>query len=52
MIAMDDLEITCPECKGSGEAEGIPCKKCDSKGVILTSLGQTLLHFINKHIKH
>ncbi|WP_407668123.1 hypothetical protein [Paenibacillus tyrfis] len=49
MISMDDLEITCPECNGKGESEGTPCKKCDSKGVILTSLGQTLLYFIKKH---
>ncbi|WP_409174117.1 hypothetical protein [Brevibacillus fortis] len=35
-ISMDDLEQSCWECKG--------------KGAILTPQGQTLLHFIKKHL--
>lgn len=49
-IAMDDLEVTCPNCKGKGREENAECKSCSGKGVILTSQGQTLLHFIKKHL--
>ncbi|MCS7464113.1 tryptophan RNA-binding attenuation protein [Paenibacillus doosanensis] len=49
VIAMDDLEAACPECNREGKVEGETCPKCDGKGVILTALGQTLLHFIKKH---
>jgi DnaJ-class molecular chaperone len=51
VIATDDLELTCPHCEGTGEEkEGTPCPKCGAKGVILTAQGNTLLHFIRKHI--
>ncbi|MFK4168747.1 tryptophan RNA-binding attenuation protein [Paenibacillus lautus] len=53
IIAMDDLELPCPNCKGEKHAfvnnKKEPCSKCDGKGVILTALGQTLLHFFKKH---
>ncbi|QDX95899.1 tryptophan RNA-binding attenuation protein [Brevibacillus laterosporus] len=53
MISTDDLELSCPFCKGQKQVnvnntEEI-CPKCNGKGVILTALGQTLLHFIKKH---
>ncbi|ATH94233.1 tryptophan RNA-binding attenuator protein inhibitory protein [Bacillus glycinifermentans] len=50
VIATDDLEIPCPHCKGSGKEDGLYCPKCSGKGVILTAQGNTLLHFIKKHI--
>ncbi|MDQ0252879.1 DnaJ-class molecular chaperone [Evansella vedderi] len=53
IISTDDLEQTCPNCNGQKHVivndKDIPCTKCDGKGVILTTLGQTLLHFIKKH---
>lgn len=49
VIAMDDLGVSCPECSREGEIEGKRCEKCEGKGVILTALGQTLLHFVKKH---
>ncbi|WP_152393176.1 tryptophan RNA-binding attenuation protein [Paenibacillus guangzhouensis] len=53
VIATDDLELPCPHCDGKKHVivnhhEEL-CPKCDGKGVILTALGQTLLHFIKKH---
>lgn len=53
VIATDDLELPCPNCNGKkhifvNNKEEL-CSKCDGKGVILTTLGQTLLHFIKKH---
>ncbi|RAP23486.1 hypothetical protein C2W64_03102 [Brevibacillus laterosporus] len=53
IISTDDLELSCPFCKGQKQVnvnntEEI-CPKCNGKGVILTALGQTLLHFIKKH---
>lgn len=50
VIATDDLEITCPNCKGTGKEDAAPCVKCSGKGVILTAQGYTLLHFIKKHM--
>ncbi|MFN2746477.1 MULTISPECIES: tryptophan RNA-binding attenuator protein inhibitory protein [Bacillus] len=50
VIAADDLETPCPHCEGSGEEDRLPCPKCSGKGVILTAQGNTLLHFIKKHI--
>ncbi|XBP67261.1 tryptophan RNA-binding attenuation protein [Bacillus velezensis] len=51
VIATDDLELTCPHCEGTGEEkEGTPCPKCGAKGVILTAQGNTLPHFIRKHM--
>lgn len=55
-ISMDDLELPCWECKGSGEVDSddgrkVPCRKCNGTGVVLTALGQTLLAFIRKHIE-
>lgn len=53
IISTDDLEHTCPNCNGEKNVivdnEEKLCTKCDGKGVILTTLGQTLLHFIKKH---
>ncbi|MGG1661145.1 tryptophan RNA-binding attenuation protein [Brevibacillus sp. NRS-1366] len=54
-ISMDDLELSCWECEGQGvllneEKEKIACSKCDGKGTVLTAQGQTLLHFIKKHL--
>jgi DnaJ-class molecular chaperone len=54
VISTDDLELSCPNCDGkkiiivNGSEE--KCQKCEGKGVILTTLGQTLLHFIKKHM--
>ncbi|MEC0204657.1 tryptophan RNA-binding attenuation protein [Paenibacillus lautus] len=52
-ISTDDLELSCPNCNGQKYVifnnEKETCPKCDGKGVILTALGQTLLHFIKKH---
>ncbi|QRG65192.1 tryptophan RNA-binding attenuation protein [Brevibacillus choshinensis] len=52
-ISTDDLELSCPNCNGQSYVlvnnEKESCPKCDGKGVILTALGQTLLHFIKKH---
>ncbi|WP_436664410.1 tryptophan RNA-binding attenuation protein [Alicyclobacillus acidoterrestris] len=53
---MDDLELPCWDCKGSGEVtseEGtlVTCDKCSGTGVILTTLGQTLLSFMKKHLR-
>jgi DnaJ-class molecular chaperone len=49
-----DLQVPCPECKGMGElpldGENTPCIKCEGKGIILTGLGQTLLHFVKSHL--
>lgn len=50
VITTDDLETTCPNCKGSGKEDRLPCPKCSGKGVILTGQGNTLLHFIKKHL--
>ncbi|MBD1383353.1 tryptophan RNA-binding attenuation protein [Metabacillus arenae] len=50
IIATDDLEVNCPACKGEGVIKADTCHSCSGKGVILTSQGQTLLHFIKKHI--
>jgi len=54
IISTDDLEHICPNCNGTShvtiENEKKACPKCDGKGVILTALGQTLLHFMKKHI--
>lgn len=50
VIATDDLEVACPECDRTGESEGKPCLACGGKGVILTAQGNTLLHFIQKHL--
>ncbi|UNO48953.1 hypothetical protein [Alicyclobacillus acidoterrestris] len=54
-ISMDDLEVQCWDCKGTGKVsrdEGtvVLCPKCNGTGSILTSLGQTLLAFIKKHL--
>ncbi|MFH0348381.1 tryptophan RNA-binding attenuation protein [Bacillus vallismortis] len=53
IISTDDLELTCPTCNGTDyivvNDKKEPCSSCDGKGVILTALGQTLLHFIKKH---
>lgn len=53
IITTDDLEHMCPNCNGEKfviiNEESKSCPKCDGKGVILTALGQTLLHFIKKH---
>ncbi|MED4906887.1 tryptophan RNA-binding attenuation protein [Brevibacillus centrosporus] len=52
-ISTDDLELPCPHCSGKKyvilNEEKAACPKCDGRGVILTALGQTLLHFIKKH---
>ncbi|WP_092266252.1 hypothetical protein [Brevibacillus centrosporus] len=52
-ISTDDLELPCPHCSGKkyviSNEEKAACPKCDGRGVILTALGQTLLHFIKKH---
>ncbi|KKI90723.1 tryptophan RNA-binding attenuator protein inhibitory protein [Bacillus sp. SA1-12] len=54
IISTDDLEHSCPNCKGQkyiiANDQNEPCPKCEGKGVVLTALGQTLLHFIKKHI--
>ncbi|GMA62793.1 tryptophan RNA-binding attenuation protein [Alicyclobacillus fastidiosus] len=54
-ISMDDLELQCWDCNGIGEVESeegrVPCDKCNGTGVVLTALGQTLLAFMNKHLK-
>ncbi|TSI03941.1 tryptophan RNA-binding attenuation protein [Lysinibacillus sp. BW-2-10] len=54
IISTDDLEHTCPNCNGQKyiivNDKQESCSKCDGKGVILTALGQTLLHFIKKHL--
>lgn len=54
IIATDDLELTCPHCNGEKfvvtNEKKETCSKCEGKGVILTTLGQTLLHFFKKHI--
>jgi Zn finger protein HypA/HybF involved in hydrogenase expression len=54
-ISMDDLEQACWECDGKGnllseDQQEVECPKCKGKGVILTGQGQTLLHFIKKHL--
>ncbi|MCC2117377.1 tryptophan RNA-binding attenuation protein [Bacillus halotolerans] len=53
IISTDDLEHTCPTCNGTDyivvNDKKEPCSSCDGNGVILTALGQTLLHFIKKH---
>lgn len=54
-ISMDDLEMKCWDCQGGGKVTGddgitAPCPKCEGKGVIATSLGQTLLAFVKKHL--
>ncbi|KGP85099.1 MULTISPECIES: tryptophan RNA-binding attenuator protein inhibitory protein [unclassified Paenibacillus] len=53
VIATDDLELPCPNCNREKYVitndKKEPCTKCDGKGVILTALGQTLLHFFKKH---
>ncbi|GED72238.1 hypothetical protein BRE01_59400 [Brevibacillus reuszeri] len=54
-ISMDDLELSCWECKGKGtimndDKQQIACPKCEGKGTVLTAQGQTLLHFIKKHL--
>ncbi|MNH86100.1 Tryptophan RNA-binding attenuator protein inhibitory protein [compost metagenome] len=53
VISTDDLELPCPSCNGQKHVivndKEIPCPNCNGKGVILTALGQTLLHFIKKH---
>ncbi|MDT9717823.1 tryptophan RNA-binding attenuation protein [Paenibacillus sp. ClWae2A] len=53
VISTDDLELTCPHCNGEKQVnekdQMVLCPKCEGKGVILTTLGQTLLHFIKKH---
>ncbi|MFS0556081.1 tryptophan RNA-binding attenuation protein [Brevibacillus sp. 179-C9.3 HS] len=54
-ISMDDLEQSCWECEGKGvllneDKQEEPCPKCQGKGAILTAQGQTLLHFIKKHL--
>ncbi|OMF01712.1 tryptophan RNA-binding attenuation protein [Paenibacillus amylolyticus] len=53
IISTDDLELSCPHCNGekqvNEEDQMVPCPKCEGKGVIITTLGQTLLHFIKKH---
>lgn len=53
IIATDDLELPCPSCNREKYVitndEKVPCPKCEGKGVILTALGQTLLHFFRKH---
>ncbi|HJV45848.1 MAG TPA: tryptophan RNA-binding attenuation protein [Bacillota bacterium] len=54
IFTTDDLQVQCPECEGQGKViqhgSTIPCTKCDGKGVILTGLGQTLLHFVKSHL--
>nr|WP_106785048.1 tryptophan RNA-binding attenuation protein [Lysinibacillus timonensis] len=54
IIPTDDLEHSCPHCNGQTyiieNDKQESCPKCDGKGVILTALGQTLLHFIKKHL--
>ncbi|WAH42355.1 tryptophan RNA-binding attenuation protein [Alicyclobacillus fastidiosus] len=55
-ISMDDLELPCWDCKGTGEVESdggkkVQCDKCSGTGVVLTTLGQTLLAFVKKHLK-
>ncbi|RAS71687.1 tryptophan RNA-binding attenuation protein [Priestia endophytica] len=54
IISTDDLEHSCPTCNGTSyitiNNEEKPCESCDGKGVILTALGQTLLHFMKKHM--
>ncbi|WP_332698593.1 tryptophan RNA-binding attenuation protein [Halalkalibacter lacteus] len=50
VITTDDLELVCPNCEGTRRENGLPCKKSTEKGVIiLTSQGNTLLHFIKKY---
>ncbi|WP_257351008.1 tryptophan RNA-binding attenuation protein [Pseudalkalibacillus decolorationis] len=51
IIATDDLEITCPTCKGERVIKDNKCDSCSGKGVILTSQGQTLLHFMKRHLE-
>jgi len=55
IFTTDDLQDQCPECKGSGKVNHDgrieSCEKCEAKGVILTGLGQTLLHFVKTHVK-
>ncbi|WAH42454.1 tryptophan RNA-binding attenuation protein [Alicyclobacillus fastidiosus] len=55
-ISMDDLELQCWDCKGTGKVESdegrVPCDKCNGTGVVLTALGQTLLAFMQKHLNH
>ncbi|MBP1934487.1 tryptophan RNA-binding attenuation protein [Ammoniphilus resinae] len=55
IFTTDDLQVQCPECKGKGEVNHdgttTSCEKCEAKGVILTGLGQTLLHFVKSHLK-
>jgi DnaJ-class molecular chaperone len=54
IITTNDLQVSCPECKGRGEINenkvATSCVKCEGRGVILTGLGQTLLHFLKSHI--
>ncbi|TCP23732.1 anti-TRAP (tryptophan RNA-binding attenuator protein) protein [Scopulibacillus darangshiensis] len=54
VFTTDELEMPCPECKGKGEivshGKSTSCTKCEGKGVIMTGLGQTLLHFVKKHL--
>lgn len=50
IVALDDLEVKCCDCKGSGvireDDRPTPCLKCSGKGYVLTGLGQTLLDFV------
>ena len=54
IVALDDLEVKCWECKGLGvvqEDERLtPCSKCGGKGHVLTGLGQTLLDFVKRNL--
>jgi DnaJ-class molecular chaperone len=54
IFTTNDFQIPCPECKGMGKAthdgRNMPCIKCEGKGFILTSLGQTLLHFVKSNL--
>lgn len=48
-----ELEDTCPGCSGSSRNynTGLRCEECGGLGTILTPIGESLIEFIEGHLK-
>jgi|GEM_PF-3543656 len=38
--AHGDQDGICPECRGSGEVEGMTCPRCEGSGKLVEGIGQ------------
>lgn len=47
-----EFEASCKNCAGTGLDENITCFECDGTGIVMTDIGERLLRFVAKRLRH